>query len=76
MRKPAFPYAKTKAHLSCVVNVQLISAFVFAKIDNTIPLLTNPKFQDSGIFCGCTDCFVSDLVRNPKDRFSHDMDQI
>ena len=23
------------------------------------------------IFCGCTDRFVSDLVGNPEDRFSH-----
>ena len=31
----------------------------------------NPKV--SSHFCGCTARFVSDLVGNPKDRFSHDM---
>ena len=25
------------------------------------------------IFCGCTAWFVSDLVGNPEDRFSHDL---
>ena len=30
MRKPFFAYAKTKTQISCVVNAQVISAFVFA----------------------------------------------
>ena len=30
MSKPVFAYAKTMAHISCVVTVQLISTFVFA----------------------------------------------
>ena len=38
----------------------------FRYMDSTIPLLSK-----SEIFCGCTARFVSDLVRNPEDRFSH-----
>ena len=29
------------------------------------------KFRPLDIFCDCTVRFVSDLVENPKDRFSH-----
>ena len=39
----------------------------FRYIDSTIPLLPKPL----AIFCGCTARFVSDLVGNPEDRFSH-----
>ena len=28
------------------------------------------------IFCGCTDRFVSDVIGNPKDRFSHNEAQM
>ena len=34
------------------------------------PLIQN--FKPLTIFCGCTALFVSELVGNPKDRFSHD----
>ena len=62
---------KTKTQISCAVTAQLISAFVFAiRIINPS---TNyfRNFQPLAIFCGCTDRFVSDLVGNPEDRFSH-----
>ena len=29
------------------------------------------NFKSLAIFCGCTARFVSDLVKNPEDRFSH-----
>ena len=46
MRKPAFSiYAKTKAQISCTVNVQLISAFCFCYIDSTISLLSKLKIS-------------------------------
>ena len=32
----------------------------------------NHIFKPLTTFCGCTDQFVSDLVGNPEDRFSHD----
>ena len=48
--------------VSCVVTVQLISAFVFASyIQNFKPL---------AIFFGCTARFVLDLVGNREDSFS------
>ena len=43
----------------------------FCQIDNTIPLLPNPKFQASSHLLW----FVSGLVGNPKDRFCHDAAQ-
>ena len=51
-----FAYVKIKAQISCAVTVQLISAFRY--IDSIIPLL--PKTL--AIYCGCTACFVSELV--------------
>ena len=32
----------------------------------------NPKFKPLNISCGCTARFVSDLVGNQEDRYSHD----
>ena len=52
------------AQISCAVNVQLISAFVFHHMDCAIPLL--PKFQTSSHW------IVSDLVENPEERFYDD----
>ena len=62
--------AKTKAQISFAVTAKLISAFVFPT--QIVPFLyfLNPKFPAS-IFCDCTTRFVSDLVGNFKDRFSH-----
>ena len=59
MRKPDFCLCENKD----AVTAQLISAFVFAtqKIQN-LKLLA--------LFNVCTDRFVSDLVGNPKERFS------
>ena len=39
----------------------------FRNTDSTIPLLPKPL----AIFCGGTSRFVSGLVGNPEDRFSH-----
>ena len=36
----------------------------------------NPNSKPLVIFCGCTAQFVSDLVENTEDRFSHDAAQI
>ena len=47
MRKRLFANAKIKALISCAVNAQLISAFVFAtQIVQSLYFL-NPKFQAS-----------------------------
>ena len=69
MRKPAFCICENKGG-SCAVTAQLISAFVFAtQIVQSIKFL-NPKFQASSHPLWLW--FVSDLVRNPKDRFCGD----
>ena len=46
--------------------------FGFLFIDSTIPQLHKSEIKPLAIFCGCTARFVSDLVGNPEDRFSHD----
>ena len=44
----------------------------FCCIDTTIPLLSKSEISSPlSIVCGCTGQFVSYLVGNPKDRFSH-----
>ena len=67
-----FPYAKTKAWISWSVTPHLISTFCFRYIDSTVPLLPEPLV----VFCGCTARFMSDLVENHEDRFSHDGAQL
>ena len=68
MRKTAFfAYAKTKTQISFAVTAKLISAFVLRFIDTTISL----HFKPLAILCDCTARFVSDLVGNLEDRFSH-----
>ena len=67
MRKTAFECAKTKAQISCIVTMQLISAFVFAiKIVLSLYFL---NFKPLAIFCDCTARSVFDLVRNTKTGF-------
>ena len=63
MRKPA----KTKTRISCALTTHLISAIFFCYMDSTINLLIKPK-----TLLWFTAHFVSYLVGNPKDRFSHD----
>ena len=71
-----FAYAKTKTQISFAVNAKLISVFVFATWIVQSLYFLNPKFKPLAIFCGSTARFVSDLVGNPKDRFSHNEAQI
>ena len=47
---------------------RLNSAFCFCYLNGPTTL----NFKPLTIFCGCTAQFVSDLVRNPEDMFSHD----
>ena len=80
MRKPDFGYAKTKAQISCANQLRGNHAtdqrLCFHYIDSTIPLLPKSEiYKFLAIFCHCTAWFVSDLVGNPKDRFSHDAAQ-
>ena len=74
-----FAYGKTKTQISFAVTAELISVFVFTtQIVQSLYFL-NLEFQasrSSCVFCGCTARFVSDLVGNPEDRFSHNKAQI
>ena len=65
MRKPDFCLCKNKGAY------QLCSYFVFATWIVQFLFFLNPKFQASSNLCRCTGRFVSDLIGNPKDRFSH-----
>ena len=63
-----------KAQISCSVTaqLQLINVFSFATwIVHSLYLLYS-KFQALAIFCGYIVQFVTDMVRNPKDRTSPD----
>ena len=69
MRKMAFCICENKDADQHAVTAKLISAFVFAtRIEQSFYFL---NFKPLVIFCGCTARFVSDLVGNPEDRFSH-----
>ena len=52
-----------------------ISAFVFAIQILQSLFFLNPKFQASSYYisCSCTARFVSNIVGDPEDRFSHDV---
>ena len=67
MRKPVFCICKNKDadQLSC--DRKADQRFCFRYTDSTIPLLP----RSLAIFCGCAARFVSDLIGNTKDRFSH-----
>ena len=72
MRKPAFAYGKTKVQISCVVTVQLISVFIFTTKTVQCFYFLNPKLRASSHLVWLSNQFVSNLVRNPEDRSSHD----
>ena len=61
MRNPAF--------CICINKDADQRAFVFAT-------LINPISKPLAIFCDCTVRFVSDLVGDPEDRFSHNEAQV
>ena len=65
MRKPFFCICENK-------DPDQLRLF-FHYTDSTIPLLPIKirNFKSPAIFCGCTARFMSDLVGNPEDRFSH-----
>ena len=73
MRKPAFCICQNKGADQPHGNSTADQRLCFRYIDSTIPLLLDQKFL--AIFCGCTALFVSDLVGNCKDRYSHDAAQ-
>ena len=77
MRKPAFCICENKDADQLRGNREADQRLCFRYMDSTIPLLPKSKKNMSqAIFCGCTAWFVSDLVGNPEDRFSHNEAQI
>ena len=71
MRKPVFCICENSDADESSCNWAAVQCFGFLYIDRTIPLLPNPNFKPLAFFCGYTAQFVSDMVGNPKDRFSH-----
>ena len=71
VRKPDFCICENKDADQLRVTAKLISAFVFAT--RIVQSLRN--FKPLAIFCSCEAWFVSDLVWNPEDRFSHNKAQ-
>ena len=51
--------------------VQLSCTTVQADQQHNLSSFQMIHSKQLAIFCGCTDWFVSDLVKNPEDRFSH-----
>ena len=70
MRQLAFCICENKDADQLHGNREADQCLCFRYTDSTIPLL--PNFKPLGIFSGCTALFVSDLVGNPENWFSHD----
>ena len=77
MRKSAFCICENKCVNQLPGNYPADKHFCFHYIYSTISLLPNSKiFYAVAIFFCSAHWFVSDLVTNPKDRFSRDMAHI
>ena len=72
VRKSAFCICEKKDADQLRSNRETDQRLCFRYIDSTIPLLSKIRnLKLLVIFCGCTARFVSGLVGNPEDRFSH-----
>ena len=72
MRKHDFCICENKDADQLRGNREADQRLCFRYMDSTIPLLSKSEISKTlTIFCGCTARFVSDLVGNPEDRFSH-----
>ena len=78
VRKPAFCICENKDADQLCSNCTADQRLCFRYSDSTIPVLTSSiqMFKPLAILCGCTARFVSYLVGNPVDRFSHNEAQI
>ena len=74
MRKPAFCICENKGADQLHVNHAANQRLCFRYIESKVQSLYFRNLKALAIFCGCTVRFVSDLVGNPKDRFSRDAD--
>ena len=72
VRKPDFGLCENKGADQLCSNCKADQLLCFLYTDRTISLLLKYKnFKLLACFCDCTGRFVSDLVGNPEDRFSH-----
>ena len=74
MRKPAFCICKNKDTDQLRGNREADQRLCFRYTDSTIPILPKSEIQNFNaltILYGCTAWFVSDLVKKPENRVSH-----
>ena len=71
MRNPAFCMCENKGADQLRSNCAADQRLYFRYMDSTIPYSLNTKFKLLNILNGCTAWFVSDLIGNLEDRFSH-----
>ena len=72
MRKPFFCICENKDADQLRGNREADQRLCFRHTDSAIPLLSEfQNFKPLAIFSDCTARFVSDLVGNHEDRFSH-----
>ena len=72
MRKPTFCICENKDADQVRGDREADQRLCFRHTDSTIPQLPKSEiFKPLAIFYGCAARFVSDLVGNPEDRFSH-----
>ena len=72
MRKPAFCKCENNDADQLRGNREADQRLCFRYIDSTMPLLSKSEILKFLVnFCGSTARFVSALVGNPEDRFSH-----
>ena len=73
MKKPDFCLCENKGADQLCSNCTADQRLCFRYSDSTMSLLLySQNFKPLACFCDCTGRFVSDLVGNPKDRFSRD----
>ena len=68
-----FHYYSKKQHALFAYAKQRLFRYILRKYNPSTSSIRN--FKPLAIFCGCTAGFVSDLVGNSVDRFSHDAAQ-
>ena len=72
MRKTAFCICENKDADQLHGNREADQRLCFRYTDSTIPFLSKSEiYKPLAIFCDCPVRFVSDLIGNPEDRFSH-----
>ena len=67
MSNPDFCQGENKGKDQLRSNCEADQRLCFHYMDSTVPLFSKSKISS----CACTAPLVSDLVGNPKDRFSH-----